>query len=127
MSKRNLSHASSIAAFLASGIALTGATQAAAPTCAPALAFKEVRFSPMRPPTMERTWTAVLSVDASRCATASGTFTILFSRQMENGPELDFEQQFTWKPGLIQVSVGFWADEAVERYWLNPVSCACRE
>jgi hypothetical protein len=35
-------------------------------------------------PTMERKWTAVLSVDASRCATTSGRFGIVFSRQKEN-------------------------------------------
>lgn len=60
---------------------ILGVTQAAGqPTCRPALAFKEVRFSPMQPPTMERKWTAVLSVDASRCATTSGSFGIVFSR-----------------------------------------------
>jgi hypothetical protein len=96
--------------------------------CTPSLTFKEVRFSPMRPPTLERTWTARLSVDASRCATTSGPFAILLARLKENGPELDFEEQFTWKPGLIEVAVDFSADEAVERYWLNPVPrCACRE
>jgi hypothetical protein len=108
-------------------LAFTAAAQAS-PTCTPSLTFKEVRFSSMRPPTLERTWTARLSVDASRCATTSGPFAILFSRLKENGPELDFEEQFTWKPGLIEVAVEFSADEAVERYWLNPVPrCACRE
>jgi hypothetical protein len=109
-------------------IALTGAAQAAGPACTPSLVVKEVRFSPMQPPTQERTWTALLSVDASRCATTSGRFAILFSRLKENGPELDFEEHFVWKPGLIEVAVEFSADEAVERYWLNTVPpCACRE
>jgi hypothetical protein len=108
-------------------LAFTTVAQAG-PTCTPSLTFEDVRFSPMRPPTLERTWTARVSVDASRCAAMSGPFTILFSRLKENAPELDFEEQFTWKPGLIEVAVGFSADEAVERYWLNPVpSCACRE
>jgi hypothetical protein len=127
MSERTRSLLLSTAALFAAAIGLTGTAQAAGPTCTPALAFKEVRFSPMQPPTMERTWTALLSVDASRCATASGPFAILFSRHMENGPEFDFEEQFTWKPGLTEVSVDFWADEAVERYWLKPASCPCRE
>jgi hypothetical protein len=109
-------------------IALTTPAQAAGPVCAPSLTFKEVRFSPMQPPTSTRTWTARLSVDASRCATTSGPFAILFSRLKENGPELDFEQHFVWQAGLIDVAVEFSADEAVERYWLNPVApCACRE
>jgi hypothetical protein len=114
-------------AMLLITLAFTGVAQAS-PTCMPSLTFKEVRFSPMRPPTLERTWTARLSVDASRCATSSGPFAILFSRLKENGLELDFEERFTWTPGLIEVAVDFSADEAVEHYWLNPVpSCACRE
>jgi hypothetical protein len=115
--------------LLACTIGLATITQAAAGSaCKPALAFKEVRFSKMRPPTMERRWTAVLSVDASRCATTSGRFEILFSRLKEAGPEIDFVEKFTWKPDLVEVSVDFWADEAVERYWLNPVAaCPCRD
>ncbi len=81
--------------------------QAGQQTCKPTLAFKEVRFSPMQPPTLERKWTAVLSVDASRCATASGRFGIIFSRMKENAPETDFLEQFTWKPGSMEVSVRF--------------------
>ena len=82
----------------------------------------------MQPPTMERKWSAVLSVDASRCATRSGRFGIVFSRQKENGLELEFQEQFTWKPALVEVSVDFWADEAVEGYWLhNVVTCPCRD
>ena len=49
----------------------------------------------MQPPTMERKWSAVLSVDASRCATTSGRFGIVFSRQKENGLELEFQEQFS--------------------------------
>jgi hypothetical protein len=98
----------------------------AQPLCKPALAFKEIRFSEMQPPTMERTWTAVLSVDASSCATASGPFVMQFSRLKENGPELDFREKFMWRPGQVEVSVDFWADEAVESYRLDSVSpCPC--
>jgi len=97
-------------------------------TCRPALAFKEVRFSEMQPPTLERKWTAVLSVDASRCATTSGRFEIVFSRLKENGIEIEFREQFMWRPDSVGVSVDFWADEAVERYWLdNVATCPCRD
>src|SRR5260221_9510817 len=66
---------------LAGIIGLISAPQAVGqPICRPALAFKEVRFSKMKPPTLERKWTAVLSVDAFRCATTSGHFGIVFSR-----------------------------------------------
>src|ERR1700704_3042824 len=120
---------SCIFGLLAGGIGLVGVTQAAGQqTCRPALAFKEVRFSEMQPPTMERKWKAVLSVDASRCATTSGRFGILFSRQKENGPEVIFEERFAWKPTAVEVSVDFWADEAVEGYWLNNIApCPCAE
>lgn len=116
-------------ALLAGSMGLISATQAVGqPTCRPAMAFKEVRFSQMRPPTMERKWTAVLSVDASRCATTSGRFGIVFSRLKENAPEIDFEEQFVWSPASVEVSVGFWADEAVEGYRLTNVApCPCRE
>jgi hypothetical protein len=97
-------------------------------TCRPALAFKEVRFSEMQPPTLERKWTAVLSVDASRCATTSGRFEIVFSRLKENGIEIEFREQFMWRSDSVEVSVDFWADEAVERYWLdNVATCPCRD
>ena len=119
---------SCIFGLLTGSIGLISATQAVGqPTCRPALAFKEVRFSAMQPPTMERKWRAVLSVDASRCATVSGRFGVGFSRLKENGPEVDFEEQFTWKPASVEVSVDFWADEAVETYWLNVAPCPCRD
>ena len=123
-----------LSVLIAGTLALTGAmqagpTQAAGqPACKPVLAFKEVRFSAWQPPEMERKWTALLSVDASRCATTSGRFGILFSRQKENGPEVEFEEGFAWRPTAVEVSVDFWADEAVEGYWLNNLaSCPCAE
>jgi hypothetical protein len=82
----------------------------------------------MQPPTMERRWTASLSVDASRCAATSGRFEILFSRLKENGPEIEFVEPFVWAPGATEISVDFWADEAVESYRLNTVeACPCRD
>src|SRR5436305_4403401 len=99
-----------------------------APLCKPVLAFKEVRFSPTQPETMERIWSATLAVDASRCAATSGRFEILFSRLKENAPEVDFTERFVWKLDTVEVSVNFWADEAVEAYWLHNVAvCTCRE
>lgn len=96
-------------------------------TCRPALAFQEVRFSEMRPPTMERKWTAVLMADASRCSTTSGRFEIAFSRRKETGVEIEFQDQFMRKPGLVEVSIDFWADEAVAGYWIHNVApCPCR-
>ena len=57
-----------------------------------------------------------------------GRFEIVFSRQKENGLEMDFQEQFIWKPALVEVSIDFWADEAVERYWLyNVAPCPCRD
>ena len=113
---------------LLGGLAIVGPAEAGEPICKPTLGFREVRFSPMLPPTLERKWTAVLSVDASRCATVSGRFGIMFSRMKENAPEADFTEQFTWQPGAMEVSVNFWADEAVEGYWLNDVAaCPCRD
>jgi hypothetical protein len=108
------------------GVGLSPAT--AAPICKPVIGFKEIRFSPTHRETMERTWSATLSVDASRCATKSGHFQILFARSKENAPEDEFVEPFVWKPGAMDVSVNFWADEAVEAYWLHSVAtCPCRE
>lgn len=95
--------------------------------CRPALAITDVRFSAWQPPAMERKWTAVVSVDTSRCVTSSsGSFDIGFSRFKENGMEIEFSQRFRWSPPAVNVAVDFWADEAVERYWIDNVSaCAC--
>jgi hypothetical protein len=114
--------------LLASSIGLVGAAQAAdQPACRPVLAIKQVRFSEMKPPTLERTWSAVLAVDASRCATTSGRFEIVFSRAKEIGIDIEFREQFTWRPDAAEASVEFWADEAVEKYWLgNVAACPCR-
>ena len=114
--------------LLAGSIGLVSMTPAVGQqVCRPALAFTEVQFSEMRPPTMERKWTAVVLVDASRCATNSaGYFEIGFSRLKENGMEVEFSEKFRWSPPSVDVAVDFWADEAVERYWISNVSaCPC--
>ena len=120
---------SCIIGLLAGSIGLMSATQAIGQqTCRPALAFKEIRFSEMKPPMLERKWTAVLSVDSSLCATTSGRFEIIFSRSKETGFEIEFREQFMWRPDSVEVSVDFGADEAVEGYWLNNVAaCPCRD
>jgi hypothetical protein len=113
-------------ALLGAGVWLSSAY--AAPVCKPVIGFKEIRFSEVQRETMERTWSATLLVDASRCTTTSGRFEILFSRSKENAPEDEFVEPFTWKPGLVEISVTFWADEAVEGYWLRSIAaCPCRD
>jgi len=117
------------AGLLAGFAALLGATQAIAQSiCKPALAITDVHFSAMQPPTLQRKWTATVSVDATRCAeNARGTFEIGFSRLKENAPEVDFYERFSWRSPSVTLDVDFWADEAVERYWLGNIApCPCR-
>jgi hypothetical protein len=106
-------------------VAVTGSVGAA--PCKPDLHIKEVRFSEMKPPGMERKWTAVVSVDASRCAANSaGYFEIVFVRLLEIGPDLEFREQFVRLPPSVKVGVDFGAYEAVERYRIDGVTpCAC--
>jgi hypothetical protein len=106
----------------------TGATTAAGgERCTPALAVKEVHFSQMQAPTLERKWTAVVSVDASRCAANSaGYFEIVFTRLKEIGPDVEFREQFIWLPPSVKVGVDFAADEAVDRYRIDNITpCLC--
>lgn len=122
--------------LLATVIGLTGLTHAIGQNlCHPALAINEVEFSAMTPPTLERTWSAVVSVDASACtADSKGSFEIVFTRLSENAPDLEFHKQFMWSaPSFVwqmpSVSIGlaFAADEALGRYWIENISpCACR-
>ena len=47
--------------------------------------------------TLERKWTAVVSVDTSGCAAnSSGYFEIVFTRLKEIGPDIEFREQFVW-------------------------------
>ena len=82
----------------------------------------------MQPPTLERTWTAVVSVDASACAAGSaGKFEIFFLRLKENAPAIEFAERFTWLHPIVQVELKVWADETVERYGFGKIwPCACR-
>src|SRR5262245_12620790 len=119
---------SCISGLVAGMVGMIGVTQALGQQfCRPALAIKNVQFSEMQAPTWERKWTAIVSVDASRCTTnATGSFEIVFSRQKENGVGIEFSEKFTWSSPAVTVAVDFWADEAVERYWISNVSaCVC--
>jgi hypothetical protein len=121
---------SSISGFLAGIVGLVGVTHAVGQqACRPALEVREVQFSEMQPPTLKRTWTAVVSVDASQCAANStGHFEIVFTRLKETGPDLDFRERFAWQPPAVNVAVDFAADEAVQRYRIDNVTpCACRD
>lgn len=121
---------SCITALLAGTIGLITVPQAVGrQVCGPTLAVTKVKFSKWKLPSMERRWTAVVSVDASRCAVNSGGyFEIGFSRLKENGMELEFREQFIWLPPSVKVGVDFWADEAVDRYWIDNVTpCTCRD
>jgi hypothetical protein len=98
----------------------------AAPPCTPDLAVTSAHLSEMQ--ALRRIWTARIAVDASQCATTSGRFFIRFVRLKELGPDLPFSEAFTWRPGAIEVSTSFAADEAVLEYSIGYVRpCACRE
>ena len=131
-----LAKRSCTSAFLATTIGLIGATQAIGENlCRPTLTVNEVEFSAMMSPTLERTWSAVVSVDASACtADSKGYFEVVFTRLGENAPDLEFRKQFIWSaPSFVwqapSVNVGltFAADEAVAQYRIeNITSCECR-
>jgi hypothetical protein len=115
-------------ALLAGGLGFAPITgSVGAGPCQPDLVVKEVRLSEMQPPTMERKWTAVVSVDASRCAANSaGYFEIVFNRLLEIGPELEFGEQFIWLPPSVKIGVDFGPYEAVEWYRIDNITpCAC--
>jgi hypothetical protein len=121
---------------LATIIGLIGVRQAIGENlCRPVLTLNEVEFSAMMPPTLERTWSAVVSVDESACRENSkGYFDIVFTRLSENAPDLEFRKQFVWSaPSFVwqvpSVNVGltFAADDAVEQYWIENITpCECR-
>jgi hypothetical protein len=95
-------------------------------SCKPLLKIDEVRFSEVR--SLQRIWTAVLLVDTYNCATSHGRFDIDFIRLKETAGDMQFTKQLTWTPGRIEVSVDFWADEAVLDYRIGFVApCVCRD
>jgi hypothetical protein len=111
-----------VAAMAASGTSFT----AAGPACKPNLTVKDIRFSDVQRGTQERRWTATVSADASRCATTAGYFDLGVLRQKENAVELEFREQFIWSAPAMTIGIEFWADEAVEDYWIDSVqACPC--
>ncbi len=116
-----------VLAALAATFVLYAPTQTRAEiACTPVLTFKEVRFS--EPQNQLRKWTGVLNVDATRCAADSGLFEIKFVRLKEMGPDLLFTERFTWRPGLVEVALDLWWDEAVQDYWIGDVrACRCAD
>ena len=119
---------SSLFGLLACALVFAGITQASsAPLCQPSLAFKQVQFSPMQPPTLQRTWTAVVAVDASRCAANSrGRFEIVFTRLQEYGPDSESREKFTWTAPEVSVAMDFAPTEAIEGYRIGLVTpCPC--
>jgi hypothetical protein len=117
-----------ISAVVTLALALGGVAQAAGQAmCRPKLAVTGVQFSEMVPPTLERKWTATVTVDSSRCAAnASGYFDLGITRLKESGYEIDFREQFIWIAPSVKIGVDFWADEAVERFWIENVTpCLC--
>jgi hypothetical protein len=121
---RLYSAAASIIAVLAFGCATHAMGDDA---CAPTLAIGDVHFTEMQPPRLSRTWSAVVAVDASHCAAkATGTFEIVFVREKETGPDLEFRERFVWRAPAVKVQVDFAADEAVQSYRIdNVTACDC--
>ena len=98
------------------------------PQCRPTLAFTEAHYTPMRLPKLERTWTIAFTVDASSCATDSGSFSILFTVWKENAPDTEYVETFEWKPDLNVISKEFWVDEAIGAYRISEIHpCLCRK
>ena len=114
-----------LCASLAVSAVVLAVAPAAAQLCKPTLALQEGRLTEVR--NQQRTWTGVVAVDASRCATTSGRFEIRFTRGKETAPDLQFTEQFTWRAGQVEVTTDFWADEAVLDYSLGAIApCECR-
>ena len=117
-------------ALLVAMVEFSGVTGGTAENlCRPALTLSEVQFSPIRTPKLQRSWTAVVTVDASECAVNSGGhFDIVFARLSENAPDLDFRQHFAWSPFSQNIVLDFAADEAVADYRIENITpCVCRD
>lgn len=129
MSDRRISNSPYLIALLTGLMAFASAAHAVQPVCKPKLTVQDVQFSKWKLPSMEREWTAMVSVDASRCAAnASGHFDIGFLRAKEYSLDLEFRERFVWMAPQVKVGVDFWHDEAVEKYWIDNVTpCACAE
>jgi hypothetical protein len=126
--ERSMGARKSAILFLAglAGIITTASAQTLAePICRPVLTVTAAKLSEMVAPSLERKWRAEVSVDASRCANASGHVEIGVIRAKENAPDEEFVVPFTWQAPSTQVSIDLWADEAIEGHWFNISPCAC--
>jgi hypothetical protein len=113
--------------LLACAAAFAAMTQAAfaGPMCRPRLTLTQVQFSEVQP-NMERRWTAVVTVDASRCASTAGYFTAGFLREKENALPLEFREEFIWSAPSVLIGMDLWADEAIEMSWIDSIQgCRC--
>jgi hypothetical protein len=98
----------------------------AAPLCKPTLSLRDVVASETR--NLQKTWSAVLLAEASRCSTTSGLLEIQFTRSKEGAPELHFVEQYTWVSGRSEISLEIWWDEWIDDYQITRIaSCPCRE
>jgi len=116
-----------LAGWLAGSVVVFTATpDAAQQICKPALALTEASISDVR--NRQRTWTGILSLDASPCSSASGEFEVEFTRLKENAPDLRFIERFTWASGQTKVSLDIWWDEWVQDYRVSRVApCPCHQ
>jgi hypothetical protein len=109
------------------GLLASGTGLAAEQVCRPAVTIAQAQLSEVDRSTLERRWTALLSVDASRCVPgASGSFQLALLRLKENAPDRAFSERRQWQSPTATAEVPFSADEAVGRAWIEEVSpCAC--
>jgi len=116
-----------LAGWLAGSVVVFTATpDAAQQICKPALALTQASLSDVR--NRQRTWTGILSLDASPCSSASGEFEVEFTRLKENAPDLRFIERFTWASGQTKVSLDIWWDEWVQDYRVSRVApCPCHQ
>jgi len=118
---------SPISCVVASVLGLTIVPVSGEPACRPKLTVTNVKFSEMIPPILERKWTAIVSVDASRCQPSSGGyFDIVITRLRENGPDLEFQERYAWQQPSVEIAVNFAANEAVQHFRVENISsCVC--
>jgi uncharacterized membrane protein YfcA len=113
-----------------SGVMSTLISQAVAgPVCRPVLSVTRAALSEMRPPSLERRWTAIITADASKCASKAGYFELGFLREKETSSlPLEFREQYIWVEPSSPVSIDVAADEAIERAWIDSIqSCPCAQ
>jgi uncharacterized membrane protein YfcA len=100
----------------------------AGPVCRPALSITQTALSEAQLPKLERRWTAAVSVAASKCATKAGNFWVGVLREKENAFPVEFREPFTWMEPLTLIGLDIWADETIERVWIDSIEpCPCTD